>query len=999
MSQRIKRPSSPDPEAQDEDERMYGEAASEELAQEFADRPRNFHKTLLFSELFKTLFNPLLELRKNPSGPVQGRAKTRSGGGGLLSVQEQKRHIIDKFVTRWRAEVGDDFYPAMRLILPDKDRDRAVYGLKESNIGKLLVKLLKVDKNSEDGYNLLHWKLPGQSMAARMAGDFPGRCYDIISKRPMRTEVGDLTVADVNELLDKLAASSSETENLAVFQMFYLRMNAEEMLWVIRIILKQMRIGASENTIFYRWHPDAEALFSVSSSLRQVCWNLRDPSVRIQQEDTGLKLGQPFQPQLAQFQVTTTLSKMVSRLGVTEDDPEYWIEVKLDGERMQLHMMDDPDKPGGKAFYFCSRKAKVYTDLYGSGYEEVSALTRFLKGAFSPKVRNLILDGEMVAWNMKEDKPDDFGSLKTAANKEKLGTAEDNVVKDLRPVFFVFDILLLNDAQLGQYTLRDRYRALEAVVPGVHRRLELHPHVVASSPDDIETQLRTVIAEGGEGLVLKNPRSMYRLNSRNDDWMKVKPEYMDEFGESLDCVIIGGYYGSGSRGGRLSSFLCGLRVGENEIATGASPEKCKSFFKVGGGFKAEDYAEIRHHTEGKWTKWDVRSPPTEYMSLAGGEKLERPDVWIRPRDSVVVSVKAASVTESRSFAAGVTLRFPRFRRLRLDRSWDSALSEDEFEALHRRARAEQESKDMKVEDRARRPAKRARRELVIAGVDSSSSSTAPRAGVVPAVTSKKTKKIFEGLEFCVLSDAARPLKMTKTQLEGVIKEGGGAISQRPEPGTGMVLVADKKLVSVASLIKKGGADIVRPRWLLDCVAQPGGGYLLPYEDGHLFHATEAARAAARDSTDRFGDSYARDVDVAELAGLLADMPKLESRTNPFDKGLFLQQLEEHGRPLENLRGYIFSRCVVYFHGGDAEGTESFKLGNYVEFGDGTVVGYLGSPDLTHVVVLGDDDREGVAGLRKEISSRTRIPRLVTRRWIEESWEESTLLDEEKYALP
>ena len=928
-------------------------------------------------------------MRKNPSGPAQGR--TRQRPGGHVSVQEQKRHIIEKFVTRWRNEVGDDFYPAMRLILPDKDRDRTVYGLKESNIGKLLVKLLKIDKNSEDGYNLLHWKLPGQSFAARMAGDFPGRCYDIISKRPMRTEAGDLTIADVNELLDKLAASSSEAENLAVFQMLYLRMNPEEMLWVIRIILKQMRIGASENTIFYNWHPDAEALFSVSSSLRQVCWNLRDPSIRLHKEDTGLKLGQPFQPQLAQFQMTTTFPKMVSHLGVTDEDPEYWVEVKLDGERMQLHMMDDPNKPGGKSFYFCSRKAKDYTDLYGSGYDEVSALTRFLKGAFSPKVRNLILDGEMVAWNMKEDKPDAFGSLKTAANKEKHGTVEDdanNAKMDLRPVFFVFDILLLNDTQLAQYTLRDRYRALETVVPGVHRRLELHPHSIASSPDAIETELRKVIIEGGEGLVLKNPRSMYRLNSRNDDWIKVKPEYMDEFGESLDCVIIGGYYGSGSRGGGLSSFLCGLRVGENEVAAGTSPEKCKSFFKVGGGFKVEDYAEIRHHTEGKWNKWDAKNPPTEFMALAGGEKLERPDVWIRPSDSVVVSVKAASITGSRTFAAGLTLRFPRFRKLRLDRSWDSALNEDELLALQMRVKAEQESKDMKVEDRKRRPTKRAKRELVTAGVDSS---TAEFAG--------PRSKVFEGLEFCVLSDAPKPIKKTKTQLEGIIRENGGTISQRPEPGTGMIIVAGKKLVAVASLIKKGDVNIVRPKWVLDCVAQSGGGYLLPYEEDHLFHATEAAKEEARENTDHFGDSYARDVDVEELAELLQHMPKLEGLTNPFDKDLFVRQLEEHGRPLENLRGYIFSRCVVYLHDGeDVSGVAGFRLGNYIKFGHGQVVGYLGSPDLTHIVVMEDENDEDIASLRKEISSRAKIPRIVTRKWVEESWKEGTLLDEEKYAV-
>jgi DNA ligase-4 len=102
-------------------------------------------------------------------------------------------------------------------------------------------------------------------------------------------------------------------------------------------------------------------------------------------------------------------------------------------------------------------------------------------------------------------------------------------------------------------------------VKNVHRRLEIHNYESATSVEQIEPMLRKVVAEASEGLVLKNPRSMYRLNSRNDDWMKVKPEYMTEFGESLDCLIIGGYYGSGHKGGRLSSFLCGLRVDHNQV--------------------------------------------------------------------------------------------------------------------------------------------------------------------------------------------------------------------------------------------------------------------------------------------------------------------------------------------------------------------------------------------------------------------------------------------------
>jgi DNA ligase-4 len=125
-----------------------------------------------------------------------------------------------------------------------------MYGLKEKTIGKLLVKLLKLNPNSEDGFNLLNWKLPGQTTASRMAGDFAGRCYEVLSKRAMRSTVGDMRIAEVNELLDRLSVFGKEEDQLPIFQNFYNRMNAEELMWLIRIILRQMKIGASEKTIF-----------------------------------------------------------------------------------------------------------------------------------------------------------------------------------------------------------------------------------------------------------------------------------------------------------------------------------------------------------------------------------------------------------------------------------------------------------------------------------------------------------------------------------------------------------------------------------------------------------------------------------------------------------------------------------------------------------------------------------------------------------------------------
>lgn len=304
-------------------------------------------------------------------------------------------------------------------------------------------------------------------------------------------------------------------------------------------------------------------MFSISSNLRRVCWELTDPEQRLDEGEGGIAVMSCFQPQLANFSLHIgTFQRMVDKMGVTEEDPEYWIEEKLDGERMQLHMEEDDTVPGGKRFGFWSRKAKDYTYLYGNSFEDQNAaLTRFIKDAFDPRVRNIILDGEMITWDPESDMMVPFGTLKTAAIEQQNNPYSSGI----RPLFRVFDCLFVNDQDITKFTLRDRHNALLGSVKNVHRRLEILHHVVATSVDAIEPLLRKVIEEASEGLVLKSPKSIYRLNSRNDDWMKVKPDYMNGYGESLECLIIGGYYGSGHRGGRLSSFLCGLRVTKNMV--------------------------------------------------------------------------------------------------------------------------------------------------------------------------------------------------------------------------------------------------------------------------------------------------------------------------------------------------------------------------------------------------------------------------------------------------
>ncbi|KAJ5783003.1 Nucleic acid-binding OB-fold [Penicillium paradoxum] len=983
----------------------------EDLDEKYPNRPHNRAPTLPFHDLYIDLFNPLSELKKKPTVSAPARRKVGPHGKGAANLNpfERRRDVIERFISRWRKEVGDDIYPALRLILPDKDRDRPMYGIKEKAIGKMLVKIMKINKESEDGHNLMNWKLPGQGAGARMAGDFAGRCFDVLSKRPMRTEPGDMTIDEVNEKLDKLSAASKEDEQLPILTEFYRRMNPEELLWLIRIILRQMKVGATERTLFDVWHPDAENLYSISSSLRRVCWELHDPNIRLEGEERGIALMQCFQPQLAQFQMHS-FDKIIARMKPTEDDNVFWIEEKLDGERMQLHMVPDESTNGGRRFGFWSRKAKEYTYLYGNGiYDENGALTRHLKDAFVDGVQSIILDGEMITWDPEQDAIVPFGTLKTAALSEQRNPFSNGP----RPLYRVFDILHLNGRDLTKYTLRDRRNALKKTIRPVHRRFEIHPYEEATTTTEVEAALRKVVAEASEGLVLKNPRSPYRLNERHDDWMKVKPDYMTEFGESLDVVVIGGYYGSGHRGGALSSFLCGLRV-DGDSTQGADPTKCWSFCKVGGGFTAADYQEVRHHTEGKWKEWDAKRPPTSFIELAGGDaQHERPDMWIKPSDSIVLCVKAASVAVSDQFRMGLTLRFPRFKKLRRDKDWKTALSIQEFLDLKSNAEQEHREKEFSVDNSRKKRVKRAtKKPLAVAGYEEN----------VDAQYIGPSGHIFDELNFFVMTESSAPEKKTKSQLEQLVKANGGKIYQTNTAAVDTICIAERRTVKVASLQKNGQQNIIRPSWLLDCVKQnviDAGlpDLLLPFEPKHMFFMTEGTEEEVTANVDKFMDSYTRDTTVDELTDIFKQMDENRDQSDYTVDPETFQRIETQIQDKVNAGytapcGWLFRGLTFHFYSTDSENEHSpqeLKKTHRLQFARNTArfagaasATSLQSSGITHVIIdpetLSSTD---ISSLRSSLAAHpgNKMPHLVSVDWVEESWKNGTLVDEERFPAP
>jgi DNA ligase-4 len=76
--------------------------------------------------------------------------------------------------------------------------------------------------------------------------------------------------------------------------------------------------------------------------------------------------------------------------------------------------------------------------------------------------------------------------------------------------------------------------------------------ILASSAEEVQKFFQETVDNRDEGVILKDLDSKWEPSDRSTKWLKLKPDYIHSESD-LDVLIIGGYYGSGGRGGEVSS--------------------------------------------------------------------------------------------------------------------------------------------------------------------------------------------------------------------------------------------------------------------------------------------------------------------------------------------------------------------------------------------------------------------------------------------------------------
>jgi DNA ligase-1 len=472
----------------------------------------------------------------------------------------------------------------------------------------------------------------GEALANRAGGKRTG------SADASRAE---LSVIEVEELFRKIAAARGPAAKTAFVRELLARASGLEVKYIVKIMTGDLRIGLKESLVE---EAIARAYGRTLAEVQRANMLVGDIGETLRLASRGA-LGEAhmrmFHP--LGFMLASPVESAEEALSYFE---EASIEDKYDGIRAQAHVSE------GEVRFF-SRTRDEITESFPELPESLVGLPR-----------DVILDGEILAWSYTDDGPGSalpFSALQQRLGRKKVST---DLMRRVPVVYLVFDVLYAGEELLLEKPLRDRMAILDELLAAEKKiyhgdtesrrktqgRLEFGaadepvverviraPFSRASTPEEVEALFTAAQARGNEGLMIKDLASPYASGRRGKSWLKMKRELA-----TLDVVVTAVEWGHGKRINVLSDYTFAVRDGERLVNIG----------KAYSGLTDVEIAEM--------TKWFL-----EHTLDDQGFRRE-----VEPK--IVLEVAFNNMMKSDRHDSGYALRFPRIVRLRPDKLAEEA---------------------------------------------------------------------------------------------------------------------------------------------------------------------------------------------------------------------------------------------------------------------------------------------------------------------------------------
>ena len=394
--------------------------------------------------------------------------------------------------------------------------------------------------------------------------------------------------------------------------------------------------------------------------------------------------------------------------------PEYLsksftAEYKYDGQRAQIHYHISSDKEATVKIF--SRNLEDMTLKYPDVVE-------VLKKCAHDSLESCILDAEIVP--VEIDDNNQIQQILPFQELSKRGRKDVSISNTTVSVcVYIFDVLYLNNESLLEQPLISRREILikhlsieKHTCMKYTQRIDIHVQAeegmttLEEAMEILQEHLQRSVEAGCEGLMLKQLEgddSTYipcRASERHDSWGKLKKDYLDSLADSMDLIPIGAWYGNGRKAGWFSPYLL--------ACVDTNSGKLQSLCRVMSGLTDEFYKQQTEY----WKQHMLSRDSLEAKEIWDGlDTEERPSVLFDPetRDKIVWEIRGADLSLSPVHRAGtgagiannmgVGLRFPRFIRVRDDKTRETATTSKMIvEAFNNQSQRKAKVNDMKQHD-------------------------------------------------------------------------------------------------------------------------------------------------------------------------------------------------------------------------------------------------------------------------------------------------------------
>jgi DNA ligase-1 len=291
-----------------------------------------------------------------------------------------------------------------------------------------------------------------------------------------------------------------------------------------------------------------------------------------------------------------------------------------------------------------------------------------IKANIAEGCESCIIDSEVVAADKETGKILPFQVLTTRSRKDvKIEDIKVNVC------IYAFDCMLFNGAPCVRETLEERRAKLKKCLVPVEAKVKMAEQKDFEEIDEeVLTQMLNDSVDGScEGLMLKTLReaATYEPSKRSLNWLKLKKDYLDGVGDTIDVVPIGAWMGRGKRTGKYGAFLLAVYDPDSE--------EYQTVCKAGTGFSDEDldnhYAFFKEKVISKpESNYNVtdRMVPEIWFEACQVWEIKCADLSISPVHTSAFGVKADG--------KGIGLRFPRFLHIRPDKGTEDTTSAEQI---------------------------------------------------------------------------------------------------------------------------------------------------------------------------------------------------------------------------------------------------------------------------------------------------------------------------------